>query len=340
MPDFVILGSSLWDHPSSGGGRSSQQYALAALRRGWRVSFFQRDRKNLLTPLAEMQPGPGTIVMCDVPFVDYYYDLFMELKAAGCATVYRIIDNWHLTPRDDYSEEQEIAFLKAADVVVCSSPLNIERFLEVRPDLFLLRNGMNLEASWNWQGECPADLVPGEPTVALVASFWDPQWFDWLALVHAAKSCPRMSINVFGDRERIAGFHPVPDNIHLLGVHYHTELPAYLHYCDVGIMPYNYERTRYNNPLKILDYLSNGLPAVCCPNISVADYPYLYFYREPQEFLDKIHLAVSTDIDRDFLYRFLQHHTWDAGFECLVERMRPFLSGAGRSKAKGDESST
>jgi len=329
MPDFIILGNSLWDNPATGGGHSSQQYGRAVLRRGWRLSFFQRDGQNLCTPLAEMTPGPGTVVMCDVPFVDYYYELFMGLKAKGCATVHRIIDNWHFTPRAEEAEARETAFIKESDVVVYSNPLSIERFRELRADIYLLRNGANLEASWHWQGACPSDLIKGNPTVGLIASFWDARWFDWPSLLHVAEHCPEMAINVFGNRERIdgAGFSAAPANVHFLGVrHTANELPAYLHHCDVGIVPYDVKWTRYNNQLKVLEYLANGLPVVSCPNVSFSDYPYVYFYGNPEDFIEKLNFAVAAGVDREFLYDFLQHHTWDARLACLLERLRPFLS--------------
>ena len=94
---------------------------------------------------------------------------------------------------------------------------------------------------------------------------------------------------------------------------------------ELGLMPYDYERTRYNNPLKVLEYLANGLPVVCCPNISVADYPYVYFFASPEEFVEKIQLATKIEINRDLLYRFLQYRTWDANLEVLEEYLKPFM---------------
>jgi len=322
LPDFVILANAVWDSPTGGGGHSSQQYALAMMRRGWRVSFVQKDGSVVHTPLKELNPGPGTIVMCDLPWIDHYYDTFMNLKEQGCRTIYRIIDNWHMTPRRDYSEEREIAFITAADLVFASNPLNIERFLPIRSDITLLRNGVDLELFWNWKGDPPADLLRGKPTLVFVASFWDPEWIDWRSLFHALESCPEMTLNVIGPRERIQA-QSAPRNCHFLGVKRNRLLPSYLHNCDAGLLPYNRARTRYNNPLKVLEYLGCGLPVVCCPNLSIMDYPYRYFYRDPEEFVAKIRLALETPIDSAFLHRSLSQHTWESRLESLLARLAP-----------------
>lgn len=319
MPDFVILANTHWD-PPTGGGNSSQQYANAMLRRGWRVCFLQRDGVEVLTPLRELQMGPETVAICDLPFIDFYYDTFMRLRDLGCRTVYRVVDNWLLTPCRYYSEARELAFIKAADLVVCSSPLNIGRFINTRPDITLLRNGVDLPRFRDWQGERPADLVIGQPTLVFMASFWDRSWVDWQALLYAAEKLPQASFNLLGDRERI-GLTELPDNLHLLGTKRHELLPAYLRHSDVGLLTYNPGRTWYNNPVKVLEYLAAGLPVVSCPNISIANYPYIFPYRTPEECVRQIAQASRTPLDHDYLQQVLEQHTWETRLDLLLAKL-------------------
>lgn len=320
MPDFVILGNTPWVRPTKG-GNSSRQYARAALRRGWRVSYIQKDRTTALTQLEELDLGPGTVAMCDMPWVDFYYDLFHALKERGCRTVYRCVDNWYLTPlATTYDEEREQAFIRSADAVFVSNPLTIERFQHIRSDIALLRNGADLGLFWRRGTEQPEDLRRGEPTVVFVASFWDPEWLDWDVLVYAAEAAPALAINVLGDAEKL-GDRPAPPNIHLLGTKKWLELPSYLNHSDVGAVAYDRERTRYNNPIKVLEYLASGLAVVSPPNVSVADYPYVYFYVSPEDFLTQVRVAAAAPIDRDYLWRTLSEHTWDRRLDDLMARL-------------------
>jgi glycosyltransferase involved in cell wall biosynthesis len=323
-PDFIILANTRWNRNAEGrGGNSSPQYADVIRARGGRVSYIQKDRINRLTPLEEIEPGPNTVVMCDMPWVDFYLDLFLKLKALDCRTVYRIVDNWLLTPRKpEYDESREIAFIRAADGVFASNPLSIERFREVRTDIKLLRNGVDLDHFWNWQGEAPAEMRRGKPTAVFVTGFWDPEWVDWPALIYAARELPTMAINVLGDASQ-AKLPALPENVHLLGRRPWSQLPAYFHQADIGIVAYRPARTRYNNPLKVLEYLASGRPVVASRNPSLGDYPYLYFYETPEDFLGQIKRAVSEPVAKEGLRKILENHTWRARLEELLKELGP-----------------
>jgi len=321
-PDFIILANTRWNRYSEGrGGNSSPQYADAIRAQGGRVCYLQKDRINSLTPLEEIELGPNTVVMCDMPWVDFYLDLFLKLKQLGCRTVYRIVDNWQFTPRQqEYDEAREIAFIRAADAVFASNPLSIERFRGVRDDIGLLRNGVDLAHFCDWRGVHPPEMKRGEPTAVFVTGFWDPEWVDWLALSYAAEQMPRMTINVLGDASK-ATLPALPENIHLLGRRPWSQLPAYFHQAEVGVVAYAAARTRYNNPLKVLEYLASGLPVVSSPNPSLGDYPYIYFYETPEEFAAQIQAACARPMDKAALHEILKQHTWEARLEALLARL-------------------
>lgn len=322
LPDFVILANVRWNRDGEGrGGNSSAQYADAIMRRGWRVSFLQKDGANHLTPLAELALGPQTVVMCDMPWVDFYLELFVSLQRRGCRTVYRIVDNWLLTHRQaEYREEREIEFIRTADAVFASNPLNIERFRRVRDDITLLRNGVDLDYL-RCRREKPADLRRGNPTAVFSASFWDPTWVDWEALLYAADTRPELALNILGAAAGLPK-RKLPPNLHLLGRRPWSDLPAYLQHAEVGLVAYDAARTSYTNPLKVLEYLASGLPVVASPNPSLEDYPYVFFYRSPQEFVEQISAAAAVEIDREALYRTLQQHTWEARLDQLLTKLK------------------
>ena len=320
MPDFVILSNSPWNSKGRG-GNSSQQYARAVMRRGWRVSYHDKDGLTMFTPLEELALGPQVVVMCDMPWVEHYYRIFQDLQRQGCKTVYRVVDHWGMTPRrEDYCEAREIAFITAADAVFASSPLNVERFRAIRPDITLLRNGADLETFWGWQGEPPADLRRGQPTLAFVTSLWEPDWVDWEALFCATESRPELALNLLADIGKLPP-RKLPENFNAIGIRPWSGLPAYLTHCDVGLIAYRPGLTRYNNPLKALEYLACGLPVVSSPNPSIMDHPYLCFYNNTEEFMRAIDQAAAMPVNREYLYAYLQQHTWDRRLEEILGKL-------------------
>jgi glycosyltransferase involved in cell wall biosynthesis len=88
-------------------------------------------------------------------------------------------------------------------------------------------------------------------------------WFDFPMLREIFQRHPEWSLVLIGPCDTdTSGISDLP-NVHLLGPKPYTDLPKYLRGFDVGIIPYrDTEITRNANPLKLLEYLSSGIPVV------------------------------------------------------------------------------
>lgn len=90
---------------------------------------------------------------------------------------------------------------------------------------------------------------------------------DHALLREAAELRPDLQFVMLGPVVKIdPAVLPRLPNIHYLGQKTYTELPAYLAFWDVAIMPFALnEATRYISPTKTLEYLAAGKPVVSTP---------------------------------------------------------------------------
>jgi glycosyltransferase involved in cell wall biosynthesis len=88
-------------------------------------------------------------------------------------------------------------------------------------------------------------------------------WFDFDMLKHVFTRHPEWSLALVGPSDTDTSSIDSLPNVHLLGRKEYAALPGYLRGFDVGIIPYRKTEITLNaNPLKLLEYLSSGIPTV------------------------------------------------------------------------------
>lgn len=91
-------------------------------------------------------------------------------------------------------------------------------------------------------------------------------WFDYDLINRLATDLPHYSFVIIGPNQKYGSKFITADNLILTGAVPHSELPAYLTYADVGIIPFN--RRDYPklvnsiSPVKLFEYMASGLPVL------------------------------------------------------------------------------
>lgn len=323
---FVILANARWD--SAGiGGNSSQQYARTLMRMGWEVAYLQPDDTWRIKEISEIEKNHDTVVMCDLPYLESYKRVFHSLIQSGCRSVCRIVDYWKSWESTDFFEsdsfkpELEADFLKMADQVFALNPLNVTRLKSIRPDIKLLRNGVDLEYFLSNKNRDQTTLPRGTLALGVIASFWIPDWINLDPVLHYAKKYPECRVNIIGNADFLKEKGEYPLNIIFHGIKHWKDIPALIRQFDVCVVPYNPATTRYTNPTKVLEYLAGGKPVVSCHNPSIMDYPYVYFYKNSRDFEDAVDQALSNPIDKEYLFGFLKKNTWEERINIILDSL-------------------
>ncbi len=122
-------------------------------------------------------------------------------------------------------------------------------------------------------------------------------WLDYDLIAELATARPQWSFVFIGpadsDISRITGL----TNIHLIGKVPYEQLPRYAACFDAGIIPFQVnELTRSVNPLKLLEYLSLGIPVVSSYMPDVARFSdVVSIAHSPQDFLAALDRALADD---------------------------------------------
>ncbi|NTV50340.1 MAG: glycosyltransferase family 1 protein [Geobacteraceae bacterium] len=141
-------------------------------------------------------------------------------------------------------------------------------------------------------------------------------WLDYELIVKLAVERPEWSFVFIGPVDSdISALNGVT-NIHLLGKIPYQQLPRYAACFDVGIIPFQVnELTKSVNPLKLLEYLSLGLPVVSSFMPEVVKYAeYIDIPRSLNEFLECIDNAIDCDSEelRNKRIEFARNHSWSS----------------------------
>lgn len=237
-------------------------------------------------------------------------------RSAPAAIVYECVDAIDHTPglagtpwlEVFRAAERRLAGL--ADVVVATSPPLADRFRRLEADVRLIPHGVDL---FPWR---PRQRRSGEPVVLGFVGSLDFR-IDTGLLRALATSRPDWQIRLYGVVG--PGFDPEPlvdlTNVTIGPRIEHGRLSDLLSSFDVGLMPYlDTPVYRHMNPLKNLELLAAGRPAVARPAPALDAFAdALYFAETPDEFVAQCDRALAEDSpERAHARRAIaERHTWD-----------------------------
>lgn len=115
-------------------------------------------------------------------------------------------------------------------------------------------------------------------------------------------------------------------NVHFLGPKPYSDLGAYLHPSDVGLIPFvTALLTQCVSPLKAFDYLAAGKPVVSTPLPELEGLPYCWQAARARDFCRAIETAAAAPIDPAALARFRAEHTFAQRVATLRELVFPSI---------------
>jgi glycosyltransferase involved in cell wall biosynthesis len=142
-------------------------------------------------------------------------------------------------------------------------------------------------------------------------------------IVYLAQRFPQYSFIVIGRADVTLTPLEGLENIHYFGQIPYSELPQYVRYIDVGLIPYVLNvYTKAVNPLKLMEYFAVGIPVISTRLPDVADVPGpLFFADTHEEFGDRLDEILRSDmlVLQSQAKEVARQNSWSARAESFVQ---------------------
>jgi hypothetical protein len=272
----------------------------------------------------------------EVSFKDYILGMSWPLWAG---VLQELNPRWsYYDCSDDYSSypglradremlrQSEAELLRSVNLVFCSSQRLKEAKSGQSPHCFLIPNGVDLPSLQNRPGDggVPLDLKSiKKPILGYMGTIGE--WLDFDTLRRLAKARPEWSIVMIGpltSRRFASRLTGIP-NLYWLGEKSYHELPGYLKFFDVCLIPFKVnEFTEKIYPTKFHQYLGMGKPVVSAnlPDLKPFS-PWVMFYDSEEEIEKMIERSLQEDSEEKALERkrIASENTWDQRVTSIIE---------------------
>jgi len=214
--------------------------------------------------------------------------------------------------------------LQNASLVLVTARKLFEEAAHLREDAIYSPNGVDLPhflpAARKEFPQPPQQMEliikTGKPVIGYYGAL--ARWFDYDLLQNLAKLRKDYEFVLIGPdydgtltKTKILSF----TNVHWLGVVPYKDLPHYIQYFDVATIPFIVnEITHATSPLKLFEYMASEKPTVITPMRESIQYPGVLVGETPDEFAEKIDLALKLRDDESYrteLRSTAKNNTWD-----------------------------
>lgn len=211
---------------------------------------------------------------------------------------------------------------QADEVFITSYDLQSKK-MKLRNNFVYLPNGVDRENFIRNKYYIPNEfMADNKPKCIYVGAI--EKWFDVNLVKFCANKLKNVSFYLIGPQKIDVDVLKEESNIHILGKKKYSEIPDYIHNCDVGIIPFKVNNlTNSVSPIKLYEYMSLGLNVV---STNFKEITYLkspaYIAKSYDEFCSNIIQAIrSKESNKMGNMDFSQNNTWEKRFEIIRQHI-------------------
>ena len=261
---------------------------------------------------------------------------FAQRDAYGksARTIYDWIDDFQVFPFDQtFLQTTHERALNEATLVVSVARRLHQQAAAIRPDAFYLPNGVEYEHFADDSRLPEVDDIDlawrnGKPIAGYYGAI--AEWFDYDLLEAVARLRPDWNFLLIGPAhdsslpERGQSMLGCP-NIRWIGQREYGELPAYLRWFDVAMIPFVInEITLATSPLKLYEYFAGGKPVIATPMPECEAFSEVSIVRNAEEFSRTLDVAKVQGQDPEFQRRLRElgrENSWTSRVKLVRERL-------------------
>lgn len=339
---FILAGVPIDD---TGGGARWTQLTLEFLRRQYLVFFINKFPKyeskelhleykhpnlvtkeirniNWSTVLEKFGPalvGKPVVGLVELPLEDYLPSMD-QIQSLNGVVAYDLLDAWETSLGGEwYNAEVEKQIINASDLLFAT----VDGLAEVLASrtvkqVHLVPNAVNdylfdPEKSY----ALPEDFPAGDWNIIYIGALWG-DWFEWDLLRKTSKQYPKANLIVIGDTMGLKT--DMPGNVHFLGLKPQRDLPAYLNYSDVAIVPWKVNSiTQMTSPLKVYEYIAMYKPVVAPKIDPLEGIPGVFQAKDKANFVELVGELRNFQPPKQEMAQFINQNNWQARVDQILE---------------------
>ncbi|HNX48441.1 MAG TPA: glycosyltransferase [Methanomassiliicoccales archaeon] len=282
---------------------------------------------GLLSVLRELEPASVTYL---VQFPGWGQLANVARSRIGGTLVFDCMDD-HAGFSNNSTEvvKRETMLMESADLVVTSSAKLYDKALAFNDNSILVRNGTDFEMFRTLFPNGKLDSLKG-PIIGYHGAI--SEWFDPGVVQRCAEKHPEWNFVLIGSTLgcEVNGLKKLT-NVQLLGEMPYKDLPGYLYYFNVCIIPFRVcELTLATNPVKFYEYISSGKPVVSVKLPEMEQYADVcYLYETDEEFERGIVTALAEKDEelRNKRIEVARRSSWDQRFQDVNEHLKKMSEG-------------
>ncbi len=272
--------------------------------------------------LISYTPNKVYIPIFNSPFI--IYDHIDELE---------VFYNFNKKMEDDHQE-----LLREADIVIATAKRLLEKDKNVREDVILCQNGVDYNifqiSKKKEELKYPNDLKPLLDMKRPIIGYYGAMapWLDYELIKFAAENRGNYNFVLIGPdydgllKSRLKEYNiDSCVNVFWLGAKNYEEIPIYLAFFDVAIIPFKINNiTLSTSPIKLFEYMAGGKPVVTTDLPECREISGLLISKTKEEFVEYLDKAIILKNDTDYLQLLDKHareNTWDAKVELIINRI-------------------
>jgi len=291
-------------------------------RAGFRSPVLFNNWQKLSFPNIQRKISQQGFDDVDILFLDSIYQPFWIEAVRYKRLIVRLSDyNAGFSGYGAGALGSETLALRKADLVITASKDLSEWTLEQgAKDTLYVPNGVDLDRFQN-PTSIPFEYKSLEGKIAVFVGVIH-EWVDLELIYACAVALPDVHFVLIGPGYHSDPYRQIPQNIHILGIKYPAEIPAYLMHADLGLIPFHknfcQRLIQHINPLKLYEYVAAGIPVVSTwwPEMEMLSSP-AKLCRTKEEFISAVKQTLSEPVARDSLQGYARRTSWSNRLESL-----------------------
>ncbi|AJG97791.1 hypothetical protein LF65_01177 [Clostridium beijerinckii] len=227
----------------------------------------------------------------------------------------------------------ELRLIEKSNIYYVTAKSLMDKYSQIKKPKYL-SNGCDYKHFQKNSYDFPMEYIKYETMKKVLYVGAIDSWFDLELLKYSVEENEEVQFFIIGPNRISLDVLKHYKNVHILGKRNYKDIPNYMYYSDLGIIPFKInDLTMSVNPIKLFEYSACGVPTIVTDMQEVSftlenlrNMP-IYIAKDKIEFSNYIKSINKTDEDSRILKQFAEENSWDKRIEMVCSDIASYKNG-------------